>query len=256
MEEIIEVVRLISQECLECTVEEMVSQISIFFPQERFSEGKVDQNVLPNTAKEIREGFTDFPKERISAQTDKQSIDGLGRQVVKEILERIMDSRQERISGAVKFCSPDLGRFAGAGHGTGRSGGLSVQTADVAAERWEQFVDLLAWQVVEILEEVRDTSEERILERNGERTVRVSVPHAVEGNLEVIVDIPRSAFPSARGAERRCARAHASDPGTDRRSCQSDAAGTHLRAPFLKAELENFRSQIGDFARQSHVDNW
>ena len=105
MEEIIEAVRLISQECLECIEEEMVSQISIFFHQERVSERKVDQNILPNAAKKIREGFTDFPKERISAQTEKQSVDGLGRQIVKEILEGIMDSRQERISGAVKFCS-------------------------------------------------------------------------------------------------------------------------------------------------------
>ena len=49
----------------------------------------------------------------------------------------------------------------------------------------------------------------------------MSVPHVVEENLEMIIDIPRSAFPSIGGAERRCARAHASDLGTDRGSCHS-----------------------------------
>ena len=66
-----------------------LKDIKGFPPRSAFSSAQGEQNVVPNVAKEIRNGFTDIHLESISERTGEQFVDGRGRQVVKVILEEL-----------------------------------------------------------------------------------------------------------------------------------------------------------------------
>ena len=86
-------------------------------------------------------------------------------------------------------------RFARCPHNLPRS-------SDKAPERLEQIVSLLVWQVVkEILEKIMDIPQERISQRNGERSRCVRAARRGE-TLEVIIDIAQERN-SARTGSRK-----------------------------------------------------
>ena len=184
MEEIRDVLRLIFQECLHRTVEEMVD-----VPVSQMS------NVMTEVFHEIQEVHVKNMSiflDPISERTGKQLVCGIMEETV-EVVKEVY-----RGAGAISsWCSrwPKLA-FARCSRScwAGGVGGFHAGRlfCDKAFVRLEQVVDLPMWQVViETLEEIKD------IPQSSSHSATESL---VRETLMVLMDFPWSARPSALGS--------------------------------------------------------